>query len=111
MAKRLKRGQASESIREYLKDDPTAKPTVVVEALAAKGIRVKASLVGLIKYKIKNPDKKAPGKKRGGRRRAKVGAGAGGLSAVDLFAAKQFVDGLGGLAQAREALETLEQLR
>lgn len=107
------RGTKSLAVREYLNDHPTAGPKEIVAALNEKGIEVSPGLASIIKYKKK--------KSRGGRRKVRITRAravapaptrvTGGLTAAHLLEAKKLVDQLGGVAQARQALETLEQLR
>ncbi len=110
MAKKAARGERSQAIRDYLAVHPEQGPTEVVAGLSAQGITVKPGLVSAIKYK-KVPG--TPGKSRRGRKPGrKAGAnGSGGMNIGSLLAAKEFVDAVGGIAEAKKALETLEQLR
>jgi len=53
-----KRGAKSKAIREYLKANPGVKAKEVVEALAAKGIKVTANLVYFLKGAAKSKKKR-----------------------------------------------------
>ena len=91
---RFKHGAKSAAIREYLSQNPAAKPKEVVEALKAKHLKVSAHMVSVLR-----------GKKKG--RRASSN---GKISADTLIHAKSMVDRLGGIAQAQEALSVLAKL-
>jgi hypothetical protein len=96
--------------------NPDAGPTAIMDGLKAQGVKVSAALVSAVKY-----SKKPKGRGRRGRKRrvaSVVGSAptaaqtsAAGLSVSELLDAKRLTDQLGGLAQAKQALETLEQLR
>ncbi len=101
----------SQHIKAYLKKHRNAGPKEVVEALAKQGITVKTGLVSNIKYaatqkgQTKTIRKKLPVKK------SSVRSSGGRLSASDLIAAKKFVDSVGGVANAKQAIVLLEELR
>ena len=105
----LERGAMTRAVKEYLDANSKASPKKVAAALAERGIIVSVGLVSNIKYSKRH-------KKRGAKRvvtaaRATSRATGSALSAADLIEAKKLVDQLGGVAQARKALETLEQLQ
>jgi hypothetical protein len=95
---RHKHGAKSAAIREYLSENPGAMPRVVVEALRAKGLKVSAQMVSILK-----------GKQKSGPRRAKTSTN-GTISKETLIQAKSMADKLGGIAQAQEALAFLAKL-
>ncbi|MBW3541451.1 MAG: hypothetical protein KY476_14385 [Planctomycetes bacterium] len=111
----------SEAIRDYLKAHPDATPKQVVAGLSEQGVTVTTGLV----YKVKSSSGLGGSRRRRVKRRKRTtapqatptamstaGASAGaGLTAQDLFAAKQFTDNVGGLKAARQALDALERLR
>jgi hypothetical protein len=108
MAKRVKRGQRSQAIRDYLSANPAAGPKDVIAALKEQGVAVTTGLVSNIKY---------GGKKSAGRRGRKLtmrsAARRGGLLALSveqLVEVKKFANSLGGTDQLRQALDTLDQL-
>jgi hypothetical protein len=106
----------SQAVRDYLAKNPDAGPKQVVEDLAAKGIKVSRSLASVVKYKSR-PKRKATKKRKVRRRRmttavaARRTTRASHLTADDLLEAKKLVDSLGGIDEARRALEALDQLR
>lgn len=109
-----KRGRSgvnqSQAIRGYLAEHPEATPKEIVAGLAQQGVKVSEGLAGNVKYTSRSG--RGPGKARRGRGRPPGRrAGAGALTAQDLIEAKRLADQLGGLEQARKALEALEALR
>ena len=93
----------SQAIRDYLKTNPAATPTVIQQDLLREGVKVGYSLISQVKYK------------GGGGRKAK-GRGAGrkgpaNISMDDLVSAKQIADRLGGVDRAKQALTLLERLQ
>ena len=106
-AGKVPRGARSQAIRDYLAQNPDASPRQVVDGLKAQGIPVKETLVGSIKY---GKRAKAASRKKGAGRATPSRAN-GTLTSDDLLEAKRIADRLGGIEQARAALETLEQLR
>jgi hypothetical protein len=103
MARPLKqpRGAKTQAIRDYLSANKKAKASEVVSALAEKGITISPAAV----YNLK-------ARKRMGRRRRKAEANGQvvGLSIDHLIAAKKLVDTVGGVQQAREAVDALAKL-
>jgi hypothetical protein len=92
----------SQAIRDYLKTNPTATPTVIQQDLLREGVKVGYSLISQVKYK------------GGGGRKAKRGAGrksAANISMDDLVSAKQIADRMGGVDRAKQALTLLERLQ
>jgi hypothetical protein len=108
MAK-LKRGEKTKAVRDYIAANPTATPKEIVAGLATTGMRIKVGLANSLKY----------GKKKRGRRRSSTVASAarraptsnGAVTVDQLLEVKRLADSLGGMSQVRQALETLEQLR
>jgi arginine repressor len=107
MAK-LKRGEKTQAVRDYLAKHPGATRSAVVEGLRAKGMKVKLTLVGSLMYKqaSKTGKRRAPVVHAAARRTVTKG-----MSIAQLLEVKQFADSLGGADQIRSALDTLEQLR
>src|SRR6266404_4018157 len=107
MAK-LKRGEKTKAVREYLAANPTASPKEIVAGLAATGMKIKIGLANSLKY-----GKRKPGR----RRRALTAASAarrtsnGAVTLDQLIEVKRLADSLGGVEHVRAALETLESLR
>jgi len=114
MAKRgRKMLNRSQAIRDYKTAHPSAKPKEIVAALKAKGISVSAGLVAAVQHGMKNKATGASGKPKHGTRtlRGRRGVrGTSGLSAEDLLEAKRLVDELGGLDEARAALDLLTEM-
>jgi hypothetical protein len=108
MAKRVKRGQRSQAIRDYLSTHPSAGPKDVIAALKEQGVSVTVGLVSNVKYGGKKK------KSRRGRimiaRAAARRTRAGSLSIEQLLSVKQFADSIGGAEQLRQALAMLDQL-
>lgn len=90
----LERGARSKVVRAFLKAHPSASPAKVVAALQEQGLQVSLGLVSVIKYS----------KRASGRADFKT-------SAETLFQAKKLADRVGGIRNAQELLNLLEQLR
>ncbi len=112
MAKKRTGVSKSQVIRNYLATNPNATPNKIVAALGKKGIKVSPGLASNVKYTSgpKRRLKKKTGKKKVVKRRRPGRRSAAELSANDLLAAKQLADQLGGIGEARRALDTLERL-
>jgi len=95
------RGAKSQAIRDYLATNKKAKASEVVAALAEKGTTVSTAMV----YSLKARNKM--GKRR---RKAEANGQSVGLSITGLVAAKKLVDTVGGIEQAREAINALAKL-
>ena len=99
--KKSPHGTKSQAIRDYLATNKKAKASEVVAALAEKGISVSTPMVYSLKAR----------KKMGTRRRkAEANGHTVGLSISNLLAAKKLVDTVGGIEQAREAINALAKL-
>lgn len=99
----------SQAIRDYLEIEPEATPKKIVSALAEQGVEVSEGLASNVKY-TSQAKQRGGWKKVGRGRRGRRGAAAGAISASDLFEAKRLVDEVGGIDEARKALDALEQL-
>jgi hypothetical protein len=104
----------SQAIREHLAKNPDASPKQIVEALAANGLQVTEGLASNVKYTSRHKVRRGAvaGRRRGrppGRPPGR--SNGGGITAQDLLALKQVVDGMGGVEAVRRALDMLEQLR
>ena len=106
-----RRTNKSQAIRDYLQQDPGATPKQIVAALAERGIKVNESLAGNVKYTSGARGGPRRGRGRGPGRPSTRRVAINTLSAQDLVEAKKLADQLGGIEQARKALEALEQLR
>jgi hypothetical protein len=118
MAKKKAGKSGSQHIREYLAKNPTATPNQIIEALANKGVKVSSGLVSNVKYTsgptVKGKKKAAPKnavQKWAPKKKAAPKRGAAALTVEDLLEAKKLADELGGIAEARKALDTLEKLK
>jgi hypothetical protein len=125
MAKKTAGPSKSQSIRDYYEANPSAKPAQVAEALQARGIDVSAAFVSTIRSTSK---KKKKGAKRGrppgstsstksamatkkrGRPPGAASAAASHVSIDSLLKAKQMVESVGSIDEARAALAALEKL-
>lgn len=104
---RKRKVNKSEEVRNFLDSNPSAQPKEVSEALGKKGIKVTPQAVSTIKF---NAAKKA-GKKVGRRGRPKGTKGANGTVQVDsLLRAKRFAEEMGGVSEAKQALDVLAKL-
>ena len=92
----------SEAVREYLAENPEAKPKAISEALAAKGIKVTPGAVSTIKFQAtrKNGAPKSKRVSRPAKARRTVG-GAAANRLKQLMATKDLVDQVGGVDQQR----------
>jgi hypothetical protein len=104
---RLKRGEKTRIVREYITANPTATPKEIVAGLAATGMKIKLGLANGLKY----------AKKKTGRRKSRTVASAarrtsnGAVSVDQLIEVKRLADAIGGIEHVRAALDTLEMLR
>lgn len=98
MAKRAtNKPSKADAIRNYQKDNPEASPTIVADALKKAGYKdVTPQYVSTIKSMDK---RKANGPTKSGK-----------ITADDLIAAKDFVDSIGGVGRAKQAMEMLTKL-
>src|ERR1017187_3148553 len=104
MAK-LKRGEKTKAVRDYISANPTASPKAIVAGLAATGMKIKLGLANSLKYSKRKP----------GKRRAPVVTTAArktstkSMTVEQLLEVKRFADTFGGADQVRQALDTLAQ--
>ena len=94
----------SEAVREFMASHPDAKPKEVSAALAKKGIKVTPQAVSTIRFQAA----KKAGAKSG--RRGKTKSQNGMVQVDTLVQAKQFVDKMGGVESAKQALNVLARL-
>ena len=99
--KKSEHGSKSQAIRDYLNANKSAKASEVVAALAEKGVTISPAAV----YNLKA--RQSMGKKRS---KARSSGQTDTLSITHLLAAKKLVDEVGGVAQAKEALDALAKL-
>ncbi|MEW4561020.1 hypothetical protein AB1K70_00740 [Bremerella sp. JC770] len=87
----------ADAIRNFQKDNPDASPTVVADALKKSGYKdVTPQYVSTIKSMDK---RKANGPTKSGK-----------ITAEDLMTAKEFVDTIGGVGRAKQAMDMLSKL-
>jgi len=109
MAKKAKSGpNKSLEIRNYKEANPTASPKEIAEALNKSGLSVSAQFVSTV---LSNAKKKG-GKvgKRGRKPGRKPAAATAGGNYDHLIKAKKLVEALGGVDNARSAINALAQL-
>ena len=105
MARKRGGTNLSAEIRKYVASNPGVKPKAVSEGLAAHGVKVTPTYVSTI---LSNERRKSgKRKRRGGRGR---GAARQGDVLANLVLAKRLSDKMGGIDQARAALETLAKI-
>lgn len=123
MAKKKSGGpNKSAAIRDYVTANPEAKPPEIVGAMKQQGIEVSPAFVSTIKSKtLGSGAKKKKGRKAGRPKGtaktagaaapvAKSKSGQGNVSLDQLLKAKKLAGELGGVSQARAALEALEKI-
>ena len=117
MAKKKSSVNKSQAIRDYYDANPDAKPLEVVAAMKKQGVTVNAQFVSTVKSNAKKKTtrgkptasaKKSKTGKRGPRKATLKADGA--ISLDSLIKAKQLVEEMGGVEEARNALTALEQL-
>jgi len=82
----------SKAIRKYLAENPGARPKDVVDAMKAKRIRVSPQQVSMVKSKMASPKT------------------SGNVRMDQLVAAKVFVQKVGSIGEARQAVTALAKL-
>ena len=92
-------GSRSDAVRIYLAKNPDAGPKAVVDAISEQGMHISLALVHQVRRKL-----------RGGVGPRGRSEGGPSITANDLFEVKKLANALGGLDNARRALELLEQL-
>jgi len=108
----------SQQIRDYKKAHPRQKPKQIAEALGKEGVDVSAQFVSTVLSSAKKKKKKSrtkgssQGKEASQRRATGKRAGAGGRQVTfeSLLRAKKIVKEMGGIKEARKALDALEEL-
>ena len=100
----------SQAIRDYLGTKQGATPKEVVAALQEQGVTVSEGLVSNVKHNMQRRNGVHGGR---GRKRVALKRGVlrGSVTADQLLTAKRLADELGGISQARSALETLAKLQ
>lgn len=109
MAKKAKGGpNKSLEIRNYKEANPTASPKEIADALGKQGVSVSAQFVSTV---LSNARKKG-GKigKRGPKPGRKAAMASGGGGYENLIKAKKLIEQMGGVEQARSAINALAQI-
>jgi hypothetical protein len=96
----------SQAIRDALEANPDKSPSVIADALKAKGLKVNAQYVSTIKSGMKA---KRGGARKVVRRRKPHRASSNGLGPIE--AALRFITDAGGIEQAKQALATIEKIQ
>lgn len=110
--KKMARGDKTKAVRDLLLAKPELGPTAAAEELQKRGWQVTATYVSNVKHLMKNKTQDAAAESRAASVpvSARASREADSVSVNALFAAKDLVQKLGGLEQARQALATLAQL-
>ena len=109
MARKKARGvNKSEVIRKYRQENPDSGPKAISEALGKAGHKVTPAFVSTV---LSN-DKRKSGKPQGrrGRRPPTTAVNNGAVALSQLIQAKKLADQMGGVDQARTALDSLAKL-
>jgi hypothetical protein len=105
----------SESIRNFLRRNPNATPTVVRTGLRKEGVKVTTGLISNVAFyfrkKTAAPRVKVAARRAQAKMTRKKSATATRVTIEQLLEVKRFADSFGGADQIRQALATLEQLR
>jgi hypothetical protein len=113
MAKKARKGgpSASQLIREYVKDHPGEGPTAVANALNSQhGTKISAQFVSTVKSNAKKKGAGGGIKKKGKRRGRPAKATTGAISITRLLSARDFVREMGGVKEAKAAVDFLADL-
>ena len=100
------RTSASEAIRGYIRQHPSAMPKEIRAGLSAQGIKVTGGLISNVKYHMVRREGLAPAVRVAARRTS-----ASAVTFDQLHLVKKFADSFGGVARVRQALESLAQLQ
>jgi hypothetical protein len=109
MAKRTEINK-SQAIRNALKEHRRATPTQIAEILRGQGVDVTATYVSNVKFHSQHRRKARKFTVGGTARRTRRPKAPGASSFAGIPAALQFVKSAGGLARAKTALATLEEI-
>jgi hypothetical protein len=106
---RLKRGEKTKAVRDYITANPKATPKEIVAGLATTGMKIKLGLANSLKYGKKKRSQRKSSTVASAARRASTTNGA--VTVEQLLDVKRLADSLGGVEHVRSALDTLDQLR
>jgi hypothetical protein len=111
VARRKRKVNKSQAVRDYLAANPDQTPKEVVSALGVQGIAVKPQYVSAIKSKAsRGTDAPSPRRRRGRPRRQETVA-ASAVEYKNLLEAKSFVRSIGGISEARKVLDAYANLQ
>jgi hypothetical protein len=118
VARRKRKVNKSQAVRDYLAANPDQTPKEVVSALGVQGIAVKPQYVSAIKSKASRgtvaaaPATDAPSpRRRRGRPRRQETVAASAVEYKNLLEAKSFVRSIGGISEARKVLDAYANLQ
>ena len=100
----------SAAIREFAAKNPGMGPTAISKELSAQGIAMSPSFVSVVLTKKKSPKKSGAARGPGRPRKAASGASSslnGALTIDQLKAAKKFANSVGGISEAKAAINAL----
>lgn len=108
----------SQMIRDYKKNHPRQKPKQIAEELGKQGVTISAQFVSTVLSTAKRKQRKQGRRKAGPADRAatrqpvrkSAGGTASEVSYRSLLRAKEIVKEMGGISEARRALDALEKL-
>ncbi|TWT52802.1 hypothetical protein Pla22_04290 [Rubripirellula amarantea] len=112
-------GNKSQAIRDYKAANPTAMPSEIAQKLTEQGFDLNAGFVSTVLSTAKRKTKVGRrGRPKGSKNKQVAGAvgrprktDSGATISVDsLIKAKKWVDEIGGIDEAKSAIETLERL-
>jgi hypothetical protein len=99
----------SQAVRDYMADNPRAKPKEIAEELTKKhGIEFTSGSVSTIRHQMKKRKGRRGRPGRPGRRPQQAAASK--VNIADLVAAKKMAERLGGIEKTRQILNVLAQL-
>lgn len=99
----------SQTIRDFVRDNPKLSNIEISEALTKQGVKVSAAFVSVVKSKAKLGGKKRRGRRPGRKAQPQLQAAAGSDNNA-LRAAVQLVRAAGSIEGARAALATVDQV-
>ena len=112
MAKKAKKSSVnkSQAIRDYMAEHTGEGPTAVAEALTKSGIKVSAKFVSVVKRKKKPRRRGGAARKAAKRATARRGRDGDAVSISVLMQAKRLAKQMGGVDEAKSALDALAKL-
>jgi len=119
VAKRKNGNSKTDAILKYSKEHPNEGPSAISAALSSQGIKVSAQYVSTIKSKfgVAGPRKRRAGRGRKakalstGATRSRASGGRHDVGYESLLKAKNFVQSVGGIENAKRVLEAFANLQ